>query len=205
LIPRVEKETNHRTRLGMMNRIARFTLANSCISLQSRLFPSVYQTQIRTYLQEKKRDKREALRLKQEKFRQKNLAQQSAVEFATLLRQLYRKSHPDLLRHSHPEIAEMNDHSMQVLNGILSTIKTEQFPQSIWKDITFHLKVAGTNELKPYVLQIRTGGGDCKNHLTQTFTSFFMETGILESDCFAWNKEYFPVTIETNVPRTQIY
>jgi hypothetical protein len=139
-----------------------------------------------------------AFKLKQEQYRQENLAAQEAPDFASMMRQLYRKSHPDLLRHSRPDLADINDQSMQLLNGILSTIKTNEYPPRIVKDITFYMKVANDSEYKPYLLSIRTGGGDCKNHLTETFAAFFVMTGLSQSGKFVWNKEYFPLEIDTS-------
>jgi hypothetical protein len=124
-------------------------------------------------------------------------------DFHSLLRQLYRRAHPDLLRHTCPESADINDASMQILNGILSNIKTfNEFPQAIIKTIPFHLKNSN-GELECKYLSIRTAGGHCKRQLTNTFEIFFKETGILgnegvENGKFQWGKEYFPLTPTTN-------
>ena len=50
------------------------------------------------------------------------------------------RSHPDILRASHPSSAEINEESMQILNGILSTIKTYDSPPAINKRLIFHIK-----------------------------------------------------------------
>lgn len=119
-------------------------------------------------------------------------------DFHNLLRQLYRRAHPDLLRHTYPEIADINDSSMQILNGVLSNIKTfNEFPPAIIKTIPFHLKNSA-GELECKYLNIRTAGGHCKRQLTNTFEIFFIETGITgkegaEIGKFQWGKEYFPL------------
>ena len=115
-------------------------------------------------------------------------------EFQVLLRQLYRKSHPDLLRASHPEAAETNDVSMQLLNGILTTIKKyNQYPAQIVKTIPFHVKSG--DQVIVINLKIQTAGGDCKKALTGSFRDFFFEIGIINSKVgqqFQWGKGYFP-------------
>lgn len=116
-------------------------------------------------------------------------------EFQVLLRQLYRRSHPDLLRASHPEAAEVNDSSMQLLNGILSTVKKfNQFPAQIVKTIPFNVKSG--DQITLTNLKIQTAGGDCKRALTLSFREFFFETGIIDSKVgaqFSWGKDYFPM------------
>ena len=115
-------------------------------------------------------------------------------EFQVLLRQLYRKSHPDLLRASHPEAAEVNDSSMQLLNGVLSTIKKfNQFPAQIVKTIPFNVK--NGDQVTVVNLKIQTAGGDCRRALTGSFRDFFYDAGIIESKIgaqFSWGKDYFP-------------
>lgn len=116
-------------------------------------------------------------------------------EFQVLLRQLYRKSHPDLLRASHPSAAEVNDSSMQLLNGILTTIKKyNEYPAQIVKTIPFYMKSG--DDLIVVNLKIQTAGGDCRRALTGSFREFFFDTGIIQSKTgsqFSWGKDYFPI------------
>jgi hypothetical protein len=114
-------------------------------------------------------------------------------DFAVLLRQLYRRSHPDLLRSSHPDLSKINDQSMQLLNGVLSTVKqANQYPPRTIEDIPFHLKSISGDRLEEHILQIRTAGGDCKKQLTATFEQFFIITGLSSTGKFQWTKDYFP-------------
>jgi len=116
--------------------------------------------------------------------------------FMPLMRQIYKKVHPDLLRNSHAELAKVNDNSMQVLNGVLSTIKMfGEYPPQIIKNIPFHM-LDGTGSTRLVSLRIMTAGGECKRQLTECFSVFFRETGVLSSahDTFRWDKEYFPAT-----------
>jgi hypothetical protein len=117
-------------------------------------------------------------------------------DFNQLLRNFYKRSHPDLLRHSHPQFAEVNDDSLQVLNGVLSTIKVlDQYPPMLKKDVTFYLRSTSDRQVvDQYVLKIRTAGGDCRKQLTTTFQMFFIDTKISETGKFNWNKEYFPIS-----------
>jgi hypothetical protein len=120
-------------------------------------------------------------------------ADEEAHDFGHLLRNLYKRSHPDLLRHAHPDLASINDQSMQILNGILSTVKNPNtFPPQMIKDIPFHVKVSPHNQIEEHVLRIRTGGGDCRKHLTDIFQQFFVETKISADGKFNWGKDYFP-------------
>jgi len=105
-------------------------------------------------------------------------------DFQSLLRNLYKKSHPDLLRGSNPDIADINDSSMQILNGVLSTIKTSEFPPAIMKKLPFWTKDAKTGQLVCKMLNIQTAGGYSKNQLTACFEQFF------ESK-FTWGKDYW--------------
>lgn len=127
-----------------------------------------------------------------EKYQNKNNVDGSALpSFSGLLRKIYMKSHPDLLKASHPEYASVNDDSIQVLNGIISTIKeANQYPPQIVKTIPFHVK--NGNDVRCISLDIKTAGGDCRNQLKNAFQRFFAEAGVLEHGSFRWDKEYFP-------------
>ena len=117
-------------------------------------------------------------------------------EFQHLLRQLYRKSHPDLIRASHPELAEVNDSSMQLLNGILTTVKKyNEYPPQIVKSIPFHVRKGENLELVH--LNIKTAGGDCRRSLFTSFKNFFLASGVTtaeEGGDFEWGKNYFPTS-----------
>lgn len=128
-------------------------------------------------------------------------------EFSILMRNLYKRSHPDLLRHSHPDKAEINDNSMQILNSILDSIKRENdYPPQQIMDIPFYIKVSSQSELELHILEIRTPGGECKKQLTNTFVNFFQKTGILTEPSFVWDREYFPLPISTeHTPYSNVY
>jgi hypothetical protein len=112
-------------------------------------------------------------------------------DFQALLRQFYKRGHPDLLRASHPDYATINDQSFQELNGILSSIKTPgEFPPAMIKSVPFYLKKNGAVSLSE--LHIRTSGGDCRKQLTKTFCLLFKDADVFKGDSFTWNKEYFP-------------
>ena len=118
----------------------------------------------------------------------------SLPEFQVLLRQLYKKSHPDLLRSSFPSESIINDNSMQLLNSVLTSIKsTDEMPPAMKKSIPFYIKISH-NEVKVVTLNINTSGGYSKNQITNTFETFFLDCGITTNDTkkFQWNEEYFP-------------
>ena len=120
--------------------------------------------------------------------------------FANLLRQLYRRAHPDILRSANPEYAQINDSSMQLLNGILSTIKQyNEYPSQIIKTIPFYMK-SSDGTLRLVNLSIRTAGGDCRRSMMSSFESFFIDAEILQRNnaFFVWGKEYFPTEPLTN-------
>ncbi len=123
----------------------------------------------------------------------------NSPNFSIMIRQLYRRSHPDLLRASHLEQSIVNDQSMQVLNGVLSSVKTyNEYPPQIVKRMPFHMKKAGTDELTCVNLNIVTAGGDSKRQITRTFQEFFVKAGISEDGKFVWDKEYFPTSLIEN-------
>ena len=139
------------------------------------------------------KDRARERRLNFDKNRQPTAIEEKPLpEFSSLLRQLYKRAHPDVLRSANPELASYNDDSMQTLNGILSTIKTyNEYPAQIIKTIPFHLKT-NDGRLERVDLRIRTAGGDCKRQLTVSFSEFFVEAGIY-SEPFTWPKDYFPM------------
>ena len=115
-----------------------------------------------------------------------------------LLRQLYRRSHPDLLRSSYPEYADVNDGSLQILNGILSTIKSEnmegvdaEYPPQMYKTLPFYVK-SGKQDggIECFELIIRMTGGDSRKVLMKSFTEFFVRSGISKDGKFQWGKDY---------------
>jgi hypothetical protein len=114
--------------------------------------------------------------------------------FHALLRQLYRKIHPDLVRSHSETMSKVNDTSMQELNGVLSTVKTVDYPRVLDKRFIFYAK--DINSIyQPHELHLKTSGGDCRKQLKGTFEVFFKRVGILATDggSFRWDAEYFPV------------
>ena len=121
---------------------------------------------------------------------------ESLPVFPNLLRNFYKKVHPDLLRAQSPMEADVNDSSMKELNGVLSSIKVYgEHPPAMVKNITFYVRGysdnGNGNELKKVSLQLKTAGGDCKRLLMSTFQDFFGRTGV-HSGPFRWGEEHFP-------------
>ena len=115
-------------------------------------------------------------------------------QFSGLLRQFYKQTHPDLLRATHNEFADVNDQSWQTLNGILSTCKEmNSFPPRMTKSIPFYMRSSAEESgFRQINLRIKTAGGDCRKQLTVTLSDFFVESGISEDGKFVWGKDYFP-------------
>ena len=112
----------------------------------------------------------------------------SAMDVNTSLRSLYKSSHPDILRSTNTEYAQVNSDSMQILNGILSTVKkANSYPPATHKDIPFYVKIANNvnNDssnsseeiVQKHILCIRTAGGDCKKQLRISLEQFFISCG----------------------------
>ena len=121
-----------------------------------------------------------------------NKEDETLPDFPALLRNLYKKVHPDLLRARSPIEADINDSSMKELNGVLSTLKGyNEYPPAMVKNISFYVKGTGSDELKKVNLTLRTAGGDCKRLLMNTFEDFFFRTGV-HTGPFRWGSEYFP-------------
>jgi hypothetical protein len=137
-------------------------------------------------------NRKQRLRARQLKFsaRNKSLYDESALPvFADLMRKIYLRSHPDLLRSTSTEKAAINDTSMQSLNGVLSLCKTiKEFPANTDKFIPFYVKIDG--EFQYVELKLKTGGGDCRHQLALCFEDFFHKTGV-NSGKFTWGKDYF--------------
>jgi hypothetical protein len=121
--------------------------------------------------------------------------------FAPLMRQIFRKMHPDLLKASFPALSRENDANLQILNGILTSIKKYgEYPPQIVKNVPFHmLDSEAPGGTRVVSLRIKTAGGECKRQLTQSFVSFFHETGTLPRNftAFRWDSEYFPTEAPT--------
>lgn len=125
--------------------------------------------------------------------------EENLQSFHSLLRQLYRKSHPDLVRSHSESMSKINDTSMQELNGILTTVKTSDYPPAIDKKFIFYVK-GSTQVYEQYELHLKTSGGDCRKQLKKTFEGFFKATGISDAP-FRWDAEYFPVTKYTDLEK----
>jgi hypothetical protein len=139
--------------------------------------------------------RKERLRDRQERYIAKFKEDPNKPSLQSLLRGLYRRAHPDVIRHSEPDLADVNNSSMQVLNGVLSTLKVaNSFPPRLSQHIPFHVKSGDT--IVKYELKLVTAGGDSRRQLTTSFVEFFREAGILEGKEFAWDKEYYPEGVE---------
>ena len=139
--------------------------------------------------------KRERQREREERYQNKyNVLRREAnrPNLQSLLRALYRRAHPDIIRSSAPELAEVNNASLQLLNGVLSTLKVpNQYPERLNQSIPFHVKEGET--ITRFELKLVTAGGDSKRQLTATFSAFFRDIGELSTQDFSWDKEYFPM------------
>lgn len=121
--------------------------------------------------------------------------------FHNLLRQLYRRAHPDLMKSHSETMSRINDTSMQELNGVLSTVKGKsEFPQAIDKRFTFYMKNTTTSEYQKYELLLKTSGGDCRKQLRTSFEQFFQLTGICNTS-FQWDAGYFPALTNTEAEK----
>lgn len=87
-------------------------------------------------------------------------------DFQSLLRALYKKVHPDLLRSNYPEQAAVNESSMQIMNGLLSTLKeVNSYPPQGVKQIPFYVRKS-TGSLDFIEFTLKTTGGDCRKQIT---------------------------------------
>lgn len=145
----------------------------------------------------------------------------SVKQFNDLLRQLYRQCHPDVLRAVRPQYADVNDQSIQVLNGILSTIKEpNSYPPRMVQTIPFYMKrlpsqpapataaagapaavAAGASSVgavddgfQRVDMRLKTAGGECRRQFTKAMHDFFVASGMMQpGDSFKWSAEYFPL------------
>jgi hypothetical protein len=88
------------------------------------------------------------------------------------------------------DYAAQNDQSFQLLNGVLSSVKsTVEFPPAIKQTIPFYVR--HQDNYNVVNLSIVTAGGDCRHALKRSFQDFFKASGIHDGP-FVWGKEYFP-------------
>ena len=119
------------------------------------------------------------------------------LNFSVLLRQLYKKTHPDLLRSRCSTSADHNDKMWQTVNGVLSTVKENAYPPAINQEIKLFLAGPGQpgTPLESVETRIHTAGGDCKRSLTKSFSALFVSARLFKADdvepLFAWDEEYF--------------
>jgi hypothetical protein len=143
--------------------------------------------------------------------RSQRVTSSQTIDFNILLRQLYMKTHPDILRSLNKDMADVNEESMQVLNNILTTIKSTEYPPKMIKSLPFYIKNEISESLpsnskesmKLVHLNIRTAGGECRKSVTKSFHVFFQEIGLLtnKNSSIIFTKEYFPVEIVSNTGR----
>ena len=135
--------------------------------------------------------RKERLRERSQRYQARFAEDPDKPSLQALLRSLYMRAHPDVIRHSQPDLADVNNASMQVLNGVLSTLKVHNsFPPRLNQAIPFHVKTG--DSIKSFELKLVTAGGDSKRQLTESFSVFFREIGVLQGKDFRWDKEYFP-------------
>lgn len=166
--------------------------SSSPLVLSSRIAPqntpsnSVQPSSLLSTTRRKLRDRERAQKFSA---KQKGQDDSSLPLFSTLMKKLYMKSHPDLLRAVSEEKATVNDASMQIINGILSTVKeNKEFPVASTQSIPFYVRNGTEYDLME--LRIRTGGGDCRHQLAACFEDFFARTGIHDGR-FNWGNDYF--------------
>ena len=81
------------------------------------------------------------------------------------------------------EAADRNEEGLQIINGILSTIKAfNSYPPQLIKRIPLTLLPEGDEtELLQCSLEIKTGGGECKKSLTTSFSDLFLQAGLIQA------------------------
>ena len=113
----------------------------------------------------------------------------SLPKFATLMRSVYKRCHPDLMRARFPEAALVNEKGLQTINSVLDTIKKfNSFPPQIIQSIPLALLSQDGNDLLHVTLRIKTAGGDCKRSLTLSFADLFIQAGLIKEDTIVDDK-----------------
>ena len=141
-------------------------------------------------------------------------------QFSTLMRSIYKRCHPDLLRARFPEEASANEQGLQTINSVLDTIKKfNSFPPQIIKTIPLALLSENGNDLRSVTLRIKTAGGDCRRSLTSSFADLFIQAELIKDyevdenldvgmrkkgkkskkkqrELFVWNEGFFKTSSE---------
>ncbi len=139
----------------------------------------------------KKKDKYLARELRaREQAEAQRLELEKLPKFSSLIRQFYKRSHPDLLRASHPEYAQINDQSMQILNDVITTIKSVDKTQKLLiKKIPFYMKTTGSTEVTLIEMNLKS------MMMKRSFEQFFIASKISEDGVFVWDKDFYPVEV----------
>mmetsp|Transcript_31632 Transcript_31632/g.44050 ORF Transcript_31632/g.44050 Transcript_31632/m.44050 type:complete len:181 (+) Transcript_31632:66-608(+) len=124
------------------------------------------------------------------------------VPLKAVLKKFYLKTHPDLFM-NHPDEKEVNEQSLQHLQGLLDELKdsTEYYPPASHISLDFYLRVSGEEDFKHATLDIRTSGGECKQLVKKNLSHFFDSVGLPSE--FEWGSDFWQTPLLTDVLREE--
>ena len=107
-----------------------------------------------------------------------------------MLRQFYKKVHPDLFGRF-PELKEANEESLQVLMSVLETIKSnnaEYVPVRTEK-VYFYVRTDKPDHFMKVPVTLRTTGNHCHHVVAESLSKLFERCGLPAS--FQWGDGYW--------------
>lgn len=112
-----------------------------------------------------------------------------------VLRQFYKKVHPDLFGRF-PELRAKNEEALQTLTGVLEMAKSsnKEYVEPVNHDLEFFLRGDKPDEFLRVPISIRTTGNNCRHVLAEGLSTIFRHAGLPER--FNWGTEYWEKKIE---------
>lgn len=112
-----------------------------------------------------------------------------------VLRQFQMKVHPDFFG-KFPELQEKNNENLQVLMGVLSSVKSGEKSELVEPqkhDLEFFLRTDQEDHFKRVPLKLDLKGGNSKHVLGRQLSALFKHAGLPTE--FQWGEEYWNIKL----------
>ncbi|KAK3260137.1 hypothetical protein CYMTET_30892 [Cymbomonas tetramitiformis] len=115
-----------------------------------------------------------------------------APRLREVMRELQKQVHPDKFT-MHPEAQAVNQESLSVLQGFLSSVKKLQgeYPPAGVHRLKFHIR-GRNDELRQVGTVLKTTGGDCRKLVEVSLSGLFTHCGL--SPIFRWDPGYWEMS-----------
>lgn len=105
------------------------------------------------------------------------------------------KVHPDFFG-KHPELQQKNNENLQVLMGVLSSVKSGEKTELVEPqkhDLEFFLRTGQEDHFKRVPLKLDLKGGNSKHVLGRQLSTLFYHAGLPTE--FKWGDEYWNIKL----------